>query len=91
MDVHYSNESSSGSSEMNGSSSSEELNVKVDGMKAIQPYAFEPVETDSGGKDSGSEEMVSEPSFNSENTRLQDTNWQLSITFNCVNHVFLQY
>ena len=67
MDVHYSNDSSSGSSEMNGPSSSEELNVEVDGMKAIQLYAFEPVETDSGGEDSGSEDMVSESSSNSEN------------------------
>ena len=67
MDVHYSNDSSSGSSEMNDPSSSEELNVEVDGMKAIQLYAFEPVETDSGGEDSGSEDMVSESSSNSEN------------------------
>ena len=72
MDVHYSNESSSGSSEMNGPSSSEELNVEVDGMKAIEPV--ETVETDSGGEDSGSEEMVPESSSNSENTKLQDTN-----------------
>ena len=58
MDVDYSNESSSGSSEMNESSSSEELNVEVDSIKVIQPYAFEPVKTDSGCEDSGSEEMV---------------------------------
>ena len=75
MDVDYSNESLSGSLEMNGSSSSEELNVEVGGLKLIQPHAFEPVETDSGGEDSGSEELVSESSSNSENTRLQDTNW----------------
>jgi hypothetical protein len=74
MDVDYSNESSSDNSEINGSSSSEEVNVGVD-VNCIQPYAFEPIETDSGGEDSGSEEMVSESSSNSGNTRLQDTNW----------------
>ena len=71
MDVDYSNESSSDNSEINGSSSSEEVNVGVD-VNCIQPYAFEP---DSGGEDSGSEEMVSESSSNSGSTRLQDTNW----------------
>ncbi len=74
MDVDYSNESSSDSSEIDGSSSSEEVNVGVD-VNSIQPYAFEPIETDSGGEDSGSEEMVSESSSNSGNTILQDTNW----------------
>ena len=75
MDSDYSNESSSDSSEMNGLSSSEELKVTGD-LKLIQPYAFEPVETDSGGEDTESEEMVSESSSaNSGNTRLQDTNW----------------
>ena len=74
MDSDYSNESSSDSSEMNGLSSSEELKVTGD-LKLIQPYAFEPVETDSGGEDTESEEMVSESSSaNSGNTRLQDTN-----------------
>ena len=63
----------------NWSSSSEEVNVGVD-VNFIQPYAFEPIETDSDGKDSGSEEIVSEEivsesSSNSGNTRLQDTNW----------------
>ena len=76
MDVDYSNESSCDSSEISELSSSEELNVGRD-VNTIQPYAFEPVETDSasGGEDSGSEEMVSVSSSNSENTRLQDTNW----------------
>ena len=60
---------------MNGLSSSEELKVTGD-LKLIQPYAFEPVETDSGGEDTESEQMVSElSSANSGNTRLQDTNW----------------
>ena len=64
MDVDYSNESSSDSLETNELSCTEEVNV-----------AFEPIETDSSGEDSGSEEMVSESSSNSGNTRLQDTNW----------------
>ena len=75
MDIDYSNESSSDNSEMSGLSSSEELNVGVNGIKVIEPYAFEPVATDSSGEDSGSEEMVSESSSSSENNRLQDTNW----------------
>ena len=75
MDSDCSNESSSDSSEMNGLSSSEELNVTGD-VKLIQPYAFEPVETDSAGEDTESEETVSESSSaNSGHTRLQDTNW----------------
>ena len=75
MDIEYSNESSSDSSEMSGLSSSEELNVGANDVKVIEPYAFEPVETGSSDEDSGSEEMVSESSSSSENTRLQDTNW----------------
>ena len=74
MDVDYSNESSCNSSEISESCSREEVNVQRE-VNTIQPYAFEPVETDSGGEGSGSEEMVSESSSNSENTRLQDTNW----------------
>ena len=74
MDVDYSNESSCNSSEISESCSSEEVNVRRE-VNTIQPYAFEPVETDSGGEGSGSEEMVSESSSNSENTRLQDTKW----------------
>ena len=74
MDVDYSNESSCNSSEIRELCSSEEMNVRRE-VNTIQPYAFEPVETDSGGEGSGSEEMVSESSSNSENTRLQDTNW----------------
>ena len=74
MDVDYSNESSCNSSEISESCSSEEVNVRRE-VNTIQPYAFEPVETDSDGKGSGSEEMVSECSSNSANTRLQDTNW----------------
>ena len=74
MDVDYSNEFSCNSSEISESCSSEEVNVRRE-INTIQPYAFEPVETVSGGEGSGSEEMVSESSSNSENTRLQDTNW----------------
>ena len=74
MDVDYSNGSSCDTSEISESCSSEEVNVRRE-VNTIQPYAFEPVETDSGGEDSGSEKMVSEPSSNPENTRLQDTNW----------------
>ena len=44
-------------------------------VNVIEPYAFEPVETGSRGEDSGLEEMVSESSSSSENTRFQDTNW----------------
>ena len=73
MDVDYSNESSCNSSEISESCCSEEVNVRRE-VNTIQPYAFELVETDSGGEGSGSEEMVSESS-NSENTRIQDTNW----------------
>ena len=51
MDVDYLNKSASGTSEMNGLSSSEELIIEVDGMKVIQTYTFEPVEIDSGGED----------------------------------------
>ncbi|CAB4039619.1 Hypothetical predicted protein, partial [Paramuricea clavata] len=41
----------------------------------IQPYAFEPVETDSSGDHVVSEEMASESSSSSDKTtRLQDTN-----------------
>ena len=50
------------------------MNVRRE-VNTIQPYAFEPVETDSGSEGSGSGEMVSESSSNSENTKLQDTNW----------------
>ena len=75
MDIDYSNESSSDNSEMSGLSSSEELNVGVNGVKVIEPNAFKPVATDSSGEDSGSEEMVSQSSSSSENNRLQDTNW----------------
>ena len=74
MDVDYSNESSCNSFEISESCSSEEVNVRRE-VNTIQPYAFEPVETDSSGEGSGSEEMVSESSSNSENARLQDTNW----------------
>ena len=74
MDVDYSNGSSSDSSQMNGSGSSEEVNVGA-GVNFIEPYAYEPIETDSsgGGDDSGSE--MASGSSSSENTRLQDTNW----------------
>ena len=54
MDVDYSNESSCNSSEISESCSSEEVNVRRE-VNTIQPYAFEPVETDSGGEGSGSE------------------------------------
>ena len=74
MDVDYSNKSSCNSSEISESCSSEEVNIRRE-VNTIQPYAFEPVETDSDGEGSGLEEMVSESSSNSENTRLQDTNW----------------
>ena len=74
MDVDYSNEFSCDSSEIGESCASEEVNVRRE-VNTIQPYAFEPVETYSGGEDSGSEEMVSESSSNSENTRIRDTNW----------------
>ena len=57
MDVDYSNESSCDSSEMSESCSSEEVNVRRE-VNIIQPYAFEPAETDSSGEDSGSDEMV---------------------------------
>ena len=51
MDVDYSNESSCNSSEISESCSSEEVNVRRE-VNTIQPYAFEPVETDSGGEGS---------------------------------------
>ena len=54
-------------------SRAQEVNVRKE-VNTIEPYAFEPVETDSGGEGSGSEDMVSESSSNSENTRLQHTN-----------------
>ena len=75
MDIDYLNKSSSDSLEMSASSSSEELNVGVNDVEIIKPYAFKSVETGSSDEDSGSEEMVSESSSSSENTRLQDRNW----------------
>ena len=53
MVVDYSNESSCDSSEISELCSSEEVNVRRE-VNTIQTYAFEPVETDSGGEDSGS-------------------------------------
>ena len=52
MDIDYSNKSSSDNSGMSGLSSSEELNVGVNCVKVTEPYAFEPVATDSSGEDS---------------------------------------
>ena len=49
MDDDYSNESSCDSSEISESCSSEEVNVRRE-VNTIQTYAFEPVETDSGGE-----------------------------------------
>ncbi|CAB4030182.1 Hypothetical predicted protein [Paramuricea clavata] len=75
MDINYSNESSSDGSESSGSSYSEDMNVERD-VNMIQPYAFEPVETDSSVDHVDSEEMASESSSSSaKSTRLQDTNW----------------
>ncbi|CAB4001120.1 Hypothetical predicted protein [Paramuricea clavata] len=75
MDIDYSNESSSDGSGSSGSSYSEDMNVERD-VNMIQPYAFEPVETDWSGDHEDSEEMASESSSSSDKTtRLQDTNW----------------
>ena len=47
-----------------------------DSMNMIQPYMFEPVESDSSGEHVDSEEMASASSSSSgQTTRLQDTNW----------------
>ena len=48
MDIDYSNESSSDGSGSSGSSYSEDMNIERD-VNMIQPYAFEPVETDLSG------------------------------------------
>ena len=75
MDIDHSNESSSDGSGSSGSSYSEDMNVKRD-VNIIQPYAFEPVETDSSGDHVDSEEMASESSSSSDKTtRLHDMNW----------------
>jgi hypothetical protein len=79
MDVHYSNGSSSDGSGNSGSSYDEDVHVgsqERDSINMIQPYAFEPVESDSSGEHVDSEEMASASSSSSgQTTRLQDTNW----------------
>lgn len=77
--MDYSNEFSSdgsGRSESSLEDSGEGFNV-VEDVKIIQPYMFEPVESDSSEEADSDESMVSQSSSNSGNasSRLQDTDW----------------